>query len=739
MKRKRILLLSVIVFLLTSVLSFCACDQLTLLNSGGNGNGSVSEKSDEKPNEDSEEEEEEGSNPVLGGLQYRISTDGTYYTVTSIGTCRDSELVIPATYNGLPVTEIGKEAFYKCSRLTSVVIPDSITSIGEKGFAVCQNLKSVQMGNSLISVGDFAFLDCDSLTSVYASDIESWCNIEFSGDASNPLEYANSLYINNELVREVVIPNTVTKIPKGAFSCDSVTRVVIPNTVTEIGADAFEACKELTRVEISDIESWCNISFGNSNANPLSFAKELYVNNELLTDLEIPDTVTEIKNYAFYQCESLTSVVIPDSVTLIGDSAFYRCNRLTSVVIPDSVTIICERAFYWCNRLTSVVVGQSLTEIKIQAFQNCVSLVEVVNKSPLITVTKGESSNGHVGNYALAVYNSSDEFISRLSNDNGYIIYTDGEEKILIGYNGTETNLVFPAYVTKIHQYAFAYCSKLTSVVIGSLVTEIGNSAFGNCYRLVEVVNKSPFITITKGSKENGYVGAYALAVYDNDEQFTSNVSNDNGYIVYTDGEEKILIGYEGTERNLVLPTYLTKINSNAFLNSNRIISVNIGNSVTAIEANAFRDCIALTSIVMGDSVTMIGSNAFQSCAVLTSLVIPDSVTLIDSRAFADCTNLKSVVIGGGTIGFYAFENCQNLKSVVIGDSVTVIESYAFKNCAKLTSVVFEQSSKWYIFSNKSATNGTELHYMDLMDESKATKYLISTYNDEYWRRIDRK
>lgn len=737
MKRKRLLFLSVIVFLLTSVLGLGSCDLLTFLNFGENGNESVEETPEENPNEDGEKEET--PNPVVRELQYRISADGTYYIVTGMGTYSDSDLVIPATYKNLPVTEIGKEAFYRCNNLTSVVIPDSVTSIGERGFAVCQKLKSVQMGNSLISVGAYAFIDCNSLISVYADDIASWCNIVFSDVTSNPLEYAKNLYINNELVTEVVIPNTVTKIPIGAFSCDSVTSVVIPDTVTEIGSDAFESCKGLTRVEISDIGSWCNVSFGNSNANPLSITKKLYVNNELLTDLVIPNTVTEIKNYAFYQCETLTNVEIPNSVTLIGDSAFYRCNRLTNVIIPDSVTSIGRSAFYWCNRLTSVVIGKSLTEINIQAFQYCLSLVEVVNKSPFITVEKEKLSNGHVGNYALAVYNSSDEFISKLSNDKGYIIYTDGEEKLLIGYKGAETNLVFPAYVTKIHQYAFANCGELTSVVIGNLVTEIGTGAFGNCYQLVEVVNKSPFITITKGSTENGRVGANALAVYDNDSQFTSKVSNDNGYVIYTDGEEKILIGYNGTEKNLVLPTYLTKINSNAFIYSNRIMSVVIGDSVTEIGSKAFQYCESLISVVIPNSVTTIGSHAFRYCDGLTNVVIPDSVTEIDGYAFADCENLNSVAIGGGVIGFHAFENCKNLKSAVIGDSVTIIESYAFRDCEKLNSVTFEQPSNWAIFSNISATSGTRLAYIDLVNESKAAKYLTSTYRDDYWRKLGEK
>ena len=736
MKRKKMLLLSLIVFLLANLFGFASCDGSTLLNCGENGDGMVGENSLENPDENPDEGGEENVSPIVRELNYRLSTDGTYYIVTGRGTCIDSDIVIPDTYKGLPVTEIGKEAFYKCNKLTSVVIPDSVTAIGERGFAVCQKLESVQMSNSLLSIGEYAFIDCDALTSVYVSDIESWCNISFDGYYTSPLMYAKNLYVNNELVTELVIPDTITKIPEYAFSCEDLTSVVIPDSVTEIGDNAFAGCKELTRVEISDIGSWCNISFGNTDSNPLRHTKKLYVNNELLTEVIIPNTVKEIKDYAFYQCEDLTSLTIPNSVTSIGERAFQDCDRLTSLEISDSVTSIGERAFYWCVGLTSVVIGKSVTNIGAQAFQYCRSLVEVVNKSPFITVTKDKYSIGHVGNYALAVYNSADEFTSKLSNDSGYVIYTDGEEKILIRYSGTETSLAFPDYVTKIHKYAFANCGGLTSVVIGSLVTEIGEYAFGNCYQLVEVVNKSPFITVTKGSNENGYVGARALAVYDNEEEFISKVSNDNGYLVYTDGEEKILIGYNGTERNLVLPTYLTKINDNAFYDLDDVRSVTIGDRVTAIGQSAFGACDGLTSVVISDSVTSIEAYAFRNCNGLTSVVIPDSVTSIGYGAFRDCEAMTNVVINGGTVGFHAFEDCKNLQSVVIGDSVTVIETYAFQNCTKLKSVTFEQASNWLIYSNSTATTGERLSNYDLMDESTAAKYLTSTYYDEYWRRV---
>ena len=142
----------------------------------------------------------------------------------------------------------------------------------------------------------------------------------------------------------------------------TITSVTIPDSVTSIGESAFEDCW-LTSVYITDIGAWCNILFNGDFANPLYYAHNLYLNNELVTELVIPSTVTKIKDYAFYGCSSLTSGVIPNSVTSIGQKAFDGCSSLTSVVIPDSVTSIGKWAFSGCSSLTSIVIPDSVTRI----------------------------------------------------------------------------------------------------------------------------------------------------------------------------------------------------------------------------------------------------------------------------------------------------------------------------------------------------------------------------------------
>ena len=124
----------------------------------------------------------------------------------------------------------------------------------------------------------------------------------------------------------VTIGGNVKNIPSYAFyGCTGLTSVTIPNSVTSIGGSAFSGCSGLTSVNISDLEAWCKIDFDGYDANPLYYAKKLYLNGELLTGLIIPDSIKEIKNCAFYGCTGLTSITIPNSVTSIGSGAFYYC------------------------------------------------------------------------------------------------------------------------------------------------------------------------------------------------------------------------------------------------------------------------------------------------------------------------------------------------------------------------------------------------------------------------------
>ena len=539
---------------------------------------------------------------TVGDLNYTVNYyDEASVTVTGHvdGQNAIGSLVIPeaVTYEGTEysVTGIDSYAFYNCSGLgESLTIPNSVTSIGYNAFQGCQYLDLIY----------------------YTGDISQWCNIQFGddeflsdGEESNPLVYAGNLFIDNELVTNLVIPETVTEIKRYAFIgaacltsltiaasvtsigdyafafCSGLTgSLAIPSSVTSIGSSAFEGCN-LTTLNLSNsvtsigkrafsycinmnavyyegtIEQWCNIQFGGEEANPLSSAHNLFIDNELVTNLVIPESVTEIKMFAFEGASCLTSLSIHNSVTIINSCAFRYCNGLTGdLTIPNSLTSIGNYAFYGCSGLTgSLTLPNSIIRIGAYAFYLCSGLTGTLS----------------IPNSVTSIYTSTFQFCRGLNT-------------VVIGNS-----------VTSIYYGAFSCCSGLDTLIIGNSVTHIDPEAFSCCSDFEQIVI---------------------------DEGNTTYDSRNNCNAIIKTSTNELLLGC----KNTVIP-----------------------NSVTSIGNYAFSGCSGLTTVEIPSFVTFIGQRAFN-CTGLTSMIIfAETPPTLGSSVFYNVDKSIPVYVPIGTISAY--------------------------------------------------------------------------------------
>ena len=515
------------------------------------------------------------------GLKYTLSTDGTYYIVSGIGTCTDTDIVIPDTYENLPVTIIGGYAFQNGSGLTSITIPNTVTTIDERAFQNCSGLTSVIIGNSVTTIKMCAFSGCSKLTSIkLPNSITSIDEYAFSECGS---------------LTSVTLPDTITTISKYMFkNCSGLTNMELPHTVTTIDYEAFKGCSGLTSIEIpNSVTTIYGHAFSGCSG---------------LTSVTLPNSITTITVGMFKDCSRLTSIEIPDSVTTIGNYAFSGCSSLTNITIPNNVTIISAYVFFGCSSLTNINIHDSITTIEQQAFSGCSKLMD-------ITIPDSVTSIGEYAFSGTAWYNNQPDGVVYAGKivyeykgtmpENSTIVIRDGMLSINSSVFYTCNGLIsveIPDSVTSIGSSAFYGCNELKNVKIGNGVISIGSSAFSNCTKLTEV-------TIPDSVTSIGVNAFYACSAL-------TSVTIGNGVTSIAERAFKDCSNLV----NVIWNAKNCKIagsSKNPIFENCSITTVTFGNDVNTIPANALYSCWGLTNVIISDSVTTIGNSVFNNCSGL--------------------------------------------------------------------------------------------------------------------------
>ena len=513
---------------------------------------------------------------------YDFAIDGIYYNITSdteVDVIRNSsdkytgDVTIPATiaYDGITylVTGIGDSAFYKCTSLTSVSIPDAVTTIGTHAFYDCDGLTEVEIPDAVTTIGKYAFCSCSNLTEITIPDAVISLGYEAFNGCSNVTtliigssveDIAEYVFAGCTSITDIYCCNTSAPTCKSAYSYSSVSGVSLyafsQVTYNHATLHVPEGCES----EYTSDSAWGNFVniTGDINIGEEFYANTFYyrvigINKVELYDAisqsgskSIPETieydneeykVVGIGDSAFYAHTALTGITIPSSVKYIGNYAFNYCYSLTSIDIPGSVRSIGSYAFDHCIVITSFQLNEGLSEVGAAAFANCYKLTGISIPTTLTSLSDSIFFN----NSTL----ESVEFEGNISNIGDYAFYNSGIQEIALNPG-----------LTSIGTYAFAFCSSLTDVELEEGLLTVGSMAFFFCTSL----------------------------------------------------------------ETLALPESVTSLGNNTFYYCKNLTNINIPSGVTYLSYNNFMNCSSLTSITIPSGVTGMGTGVFYGCTSLTDV-----------------------------------------------------------------------------------------------------------------------
>lgn len=519
---------------------------------------------------------------------------------------------------------IGENAFCNCVQLKQITIPTTVQYIGDYAFAYCENLEKIEIPSKITSLNFNVFAYCSSLS-----------EITFAPGTDIEIIYEEA-FKNCFSLKEINIPASTREIRREAFSgCTSLQSVFIPQNLSYIGENAFGFCALLAAFEVDEMNSvYCSV-------DGVLYSKDLtrllyYPAARPGDAYEVPDTVTKIDAYTFFNCICLTHITISDAVTEIAPFAFYSCSALQSITLSRGIEIINSYTFYECSALQSVVIPESVHKICDYAFAGCDSLSEITLPDSLtyISATAVEDT---------ACYKNPENRKDGVFYIGNHLIAADAS--VLAGtYTVAEgTRTIAP--------FAFAHSKLLSAVLIPDTVTHIGEQAFYACTALEN-------ITLSRKLQRIGFAAFEETAFFEKDENWTNGILCLGNCLLKADAEQCSGV-------------------------------VDIDMNVRCIAEQAFSACEKVTQIDLPYGIQTVPAAAFYACTALRSVYFPHTVSTVGESAFYDCTALEEVSLQENVkrIGLAAFRNCTALRSVLIPQGVQLIDSLAFDGCTALEKV----------------------------------------------------